>query len=90
MMLADRTGELSSSAKKAAVRFESGNNGFANRDVETLCTDWHSTYDDSEDVLTPQLTPDPDLAMVVEVLDALPEHVRTALRAIVEAAVIHS
>jgi hypothetical protein len=86
--------------KQAAVRFELTNNGFANRDPELLCTEWQSTYDDTKSTLTPQLTPDTeetlmldeiaacvpdlDLATVVEVWDALPEHVRKALRALAE------
>jgi hypothetical protein len=101
--LGNKTACMSSSVKgKAAPGFEPGNNGFANRDMETLCTEWQSTYDDSESTLTPQLTPvpeealtleeiaacvpDPDLAVVVELWDTLPEHVRAALRALAEAA----
>jgi hypothetical protein len=84
------------------VRFELTNNGFANRDHEMLCTEWQSTYDDSENTLTPHLTPepkevltleeiaacvpDPDLAAVVEIWSTLPEHVRTAIRTLTEAA----
>jgi len=69
--------------------------GSANREHETLCTEWQSTYDDSDGALTPQLTPsshealmpsdvagrtaDPNLAIVVKVWDTLPESARAAI-----------
>ena len=77
--------------------FEPMNNGFANRRTENVKTDKTKTCDTTKKQLTPQLTPKSqkqgkfdtsdlptDLVQIVTVWFDLPEHIKAAIKALVQ------
>jgi hypothetical protein len=74
--------------KQAAVGFEPTHNGFANRPPDSLTNHNQSTCDFQQKNLASCLAllaeKYPDLALVVEHWPNLPEHIKAAVKALVE------